>query len=102
MRQFDVYENPSPRRRDVAPYFVLLSSHLLRNLDEVVVAPLVLERDVAIGDIEVRLEFEGRTHVLMVPGLFSLPSRELKRHIGSLADREEEIRRALNRLFTGF
>ena len=102
MRQFDVYENPSPRRRDIAPYFVVLSSHLLSNLDEVVVAPLVLERDVAIGDIEIRLEFEGRTHLLMVPGLFSLPSRELKRRIGSLAHREDDIRRALDRLFTGF
>lgn len=102
MRQFDVYENPSPRRREIAPYFVVLSSHLLLKLDEVVVAPLVLEREVAIGDIELRLEFEGRTYLLMIPGLFSLLGRELKRHIGSLAHREEDIRRALDRLFTGF
>lgn len=102
MRQFDVYENPSPRRRNVAPYFVVLSSHLLLKLDEVVVAPLVLERESAISEIELRMEFEGKTYLLMIPGLFSLPRRELKRRIGSLAHREEDIRRALDRLFTGF
>ncbi|MCE3288329.1 MAG: CcdB protein, partial [Caulobacter sp.] len=44
MRQFDLYRNPQPRTAAVAPYLLALSSHLLPNVNIVIVAPLLRDR----------------------------------------------------------
>lgn len=102
MRQFDVYENPSDRTRDVAPYLIVLSSHLLRHTSIVIVAPLLNDRATAIAELEVTLTFEGSSFVLSLTDLSGLEAKQLKRRAGSLADQEDAIRRGLDRVFTGF
>jgi len=72
LRQFDAFLNPSERRRDVAPYFVVLSSHHLQSIDEAVVAPLIRDWSKSLNGVDVVL------------------------------DEEDVIRRALERLFSGF
>lgn len=102
MRQFDIYENPFAHARDYAPYLVVLSSHLLIGFDETVVAPLVNDARRTVSELEICVEVGGQAVVLVASELSSLPSRSLKHRVGSLADHEFDIRRALDRLFTGF
>ncbi len=102
MRQFDVFENPSPEARRFAPYLVVLSSHLLLGFDDAVIAPLVNDSQAAVGSLEIEVDFADENLVLVVSELAGMARRNLKRRVGSLAVHEDDIRRALDRLFTGF
>lgn len=102
MKQFDVFENPSKSTLRFAPYLVVLSSHHLLDLDDIVVAPLVSDSRRGVSELEVAVEVDGRSLELVVSELFSLERGVLKKRAGSLADREDDIRRALERLFSGF
>lgn len=48
------------------------------------------------------IEIAGETLTLLVSELFSLTAATLRRRVGNLAEHEDAIRRALDRLFTGF
>lgn len=102
MRQFDIYGNPSAAARRFAPYLVVLSSHLILGFEDAVVAPLVSDGQATVGTLEVDVEFEGQRLILVVSELAGIEGRLLTRKIGSLAAHEDDIRRALDRLFTGF
>ena len=98
-RQFEVYANPSARSANFAPFVLVLQSHYI-ELKSVVVAPLVTDKlptsiDIAVG-------IQGVTYVLALTELASIPASLLRRRVGDLTDREYDIRRALDRLFTGF
>ncbi len=86
----------------MAPFLVMLSSHHLHDLTEVVAAPAICDAAKTIGAVEVGVVIQDQSLALVVSDLFSLPAHRLKRPIGSLADQEDDIRRALDRLFTGF
>jgi toxin CcdB len=102
VRQFDFVDNPSERTRAVAPYLLVLQSHLLTLVESVVVAPIIRDarRPLAGVDVPVTVSEEAMTITLME--LFSLERSLLKTVRGSLAQHEDEIRRGLDRLFTGF
>ena len=102
MRQFDVYRNPQPRTATAAPYLVVLSSHLLPNVGLVVVAPLLRDRRRPMQELEPTIEVDGESLVLGLTDLFSVEPRELKGAVANLLDAEDTIRRAIDRLFTGF
>lgn len=102
MRQFDVFTNPSRSTSSLAPFLVMLSSHHLRELSVVVVAPLVRDRPTPARDLELVLSFEGEAYTLPLTDIYGLERKALSRRTGSLAEREDDIRRALDRLFTGF
>lgn len=102
MRQFDLFENPVSQMRGAAPFVVILSSHLLGELSDIVVAPL--RRGVAGGlpGLEVPVVVEGETLLISLPGLAGIRAASLRSRKGSLLAHEDDIRRALDRLFTGF
>ena len=102
MRQFDVVDNPSEHSRGHAPYFVVLQSHYLTTLDSVVVAPVVRDATRAVSTLDLPLEVDGEALVLSVGELFSIERALLKAAHGSVAEHEDAIRRALDRVFTGF
>ncbi|MDG2522771.1 CcdB family protein [Caulobacter segnis] len=102
MRQFDVYRNPSPTAARIAPYLVILSSHHLHGLSEVVVAPAINDVSQMLGDLEIAVEIEGLHLTLAISELFSMTSAALKHRVSSLQTHEDAIRRALDRMFTGF
>jgi toxin CcdB len=102
LRQFDVVENPSVRSRRVAPYFVVLQSHYLEPLDSVIVAPAVRDASRAMTVLDLTIEIEGETLVLTIGELFSIERDQLGTVRANLSEREEAIRRALERAFTGF
>ena len=102
MRQFEAFHNPVPAARKAAPFLVVLSSHHLRDLSEVVVAPAVNDACRALSDLELDVTIQDQQTFLVVSELFSLRANTLKRRAGSIADREDDIRRALEKLFNGF
>lgn len=102
LRQFDVFENPSAGARGFAPYLVVLSSHLVPGLEDVIVAPVVNDALHRLGEIELRVEINGEELTLVVSELSTMRGRELRQRVSSLLEHEFDIRRALDRLFTGF
>lgn len=88
--------------RSAVPYVVVLSSHLLPDLNEVVVAPVVAAGVLEPSDLDVPVEVGQERLIVSVIGLAAISGSRLKRRVGSLAVHEFDIRRALDRLFTGF
>ena len=101
-RQFDVVANPEARRRPTVPFMVVLQSHHL-PMQTTVVAPIRRFEDaVGVDEIEVSVSVQSTRHVIMVSELAHLPTRMIGRTVDTLAAHEDDIRRALDRLFTGF
>lgn len=88
--------------RRAAPYVVVLSSHFLENVTETIVAPVFSTRKTTMNGVEVRVEVEGESLLIVLTGLAAVRTASLRQRIGSLLAHEDDIRRALDRLFTGF
>jgi toxin CcdB len=99
VRQFDVFRNPSPASRPFAPFVAMIQSHFVEQ-DAVVVAPLA--NDKAATGVNIDVGYGDGSFVLARSELGSVPRQSLSRTVGSLTPHEDEIRRALDRLFTGF
>lgn len=52
--------------------------------------------------LTVEVESDGQDLIVSIPELVALSSSLLHKKVGSLVEREDAIRRALDRLFTGF
>ncbi|KQY93113.1 MULTISPECIES: CcdB family protein [unclassified Brevundimonas] len=102
MRQFDVFENPSPAARRFAPYLVVMSSHLLLDFDDAVVAPPVNDSQGTVPGLELDIDLNGEPLVLVISEMAGVEGRTLRRQVGTLVACEDATRRALDRLFTGF
>ena len=103
MRQFDVYLNPSVRSREGTPYLVVLQSHFLAATPTTVVAPMLIDDDrSAYSEASVKAVFGGEPYVLSTLELAGIEASSLGRRSGAVNDYDYEIRRALDRLFTGF
>lgn len=77
----------------------MLQSHFVK-LEVVVVAPMTVDKTA--NGIDVGVEHEGSAYVLAVSEIGSTPRESLRRPVGSIARHEDDIRRAPDRLFTGF
>ncbi|MDQ0463608.1 hypothetical protein QO010_001379 [Caulobacter ginsengisoli] len=77
MRQFDFYENPFASSRAIAPYLIVLSSHLMRQTDVVIAAPLVRDRQRQIEEIEVRLHVRDEDLILSLADMGGLEAKVL-------------------------
>lgn len=103
MRQFDVFPNPSPRSRYAAPFIVLMQSHFVDAMPSALIAPLI--RETRSGDftrVSVPVELNDEALYLSLAEMAPIARSALKRTAGNLLSFEDEIRRALDRLFTGF
>ena len=99
LRQFDVFRNPSPASRRFAPFVAMIQSHFIEQ-EVVVVAPLATDK--ATTGVDISIDHRVDSFVLALSELGSVPRQSLGRALGSLAYQEDDIRRALDRLFTGF
>lgn len=99
MRQFEIYLNPFERTRRFAPYVVSVQSHLLEALPTVLVAPIyrVVERP-AYSKVSVM----GQELIVSLAEIAPMDAQRLRRPLGDLTQYEGELRRALDRVFTGF
>ena len=103
IRQFDVFDNPSERLRDQVPFVVAIQSHFLEALRTTIIAPLFRvevmppERGVILP-----VTFREEPLALNIALLANIEARMLRRPLGSLVEHELEIRRAIDRVLTGF
>lgn len=102
MRQFDILVNPARGEHPWAPYMVVLQSHHLEPLETMVVAPLIDDAERPITAVDVQIAFDDRNLVLAVGELRGSTLANSRRAVGSLVNHEDDIRRALDRLFSGF
>ena len=80
----------------------MLSSHHLRGIDEIIVAPLVNDAAETVGILEIVADIEGEHLTPVISEMFSVTPTGLRGAIDNLSYLEDEIRRAVDRLFTGF
>lgn len=102
MRQFDVFENPSSRSRDYAPYLIVLQSHHLDLLQTVMVAPIVRDVEGPLPELDLFIEIKGEALMIAMTEMASIERRQLKQVVSNVAGLEDIIRRAIERIFTGF
>lgn len=103
IRQFDVFPTPDSRGSGAAPFICVLQSHYLDALNTVVVAPLILATaSRTSSQAVVPVSFDGVIYLLDTSLMASIERQHLRRAKTSLAAYEDDIRRALDRLFTGF
>jgi toxin CcdB len=102
LRQFDLYENPISEMRTAVPFVVILSSHHATGLTEAIIAPVLKGRAIPVSAFEIPVERDGDILLISVTGMIAIRQTDLRRRIGSAAEHEDAIRRALDRLFTGF
>ncbi len=99
LRQFDVFRNPSSASRSFAPFVAMIQSHFIEQA-VVVVAPLATDK--AATGVDIDVDYADGGFVLALSEMGSVSRPMLGRTLGSSATHEDEIRRALDRLFTGF
>ncbi len=102
MRQLDLYENPIAVMRNAVPFVVVLSSHHATGMTEAIVAPVMRGRTTPVTAFEIPFEDGGDVLLIGITGMTAIRQVDLRRRVGNLADHEDAIRRALDRLFTGF
>lgn len=88
--------------RGAVPFVVVLSSHLLGDLTEVIVAPVLVGRSTPLNAFEIQVEHGDAMLLVSITGMTAIRQRDLRRRAGSAQTYEDDIRRAVDRLFTGF
>ncbi|HJV40860.1 CcdB family protein [Caulobacter sp.] len=102
MRQFDLYENPVSAMREAVPLVVVLSSHHATGLTEAIVAPVLRGRTLPVSAFEIPLNRDEDILLISMTGMTAVRETDLRHRVGSAIAYEDAIRRALDRLFTGF
>jgi toxin CcdB len=102
LRQFDVLESAVDTSRAYAPYLVVLQSHHLTPLKTVFVAPLIADLEETLTGLHVPISFRGQGWMLAIPQSAGVHRSLLGRLVGSVAEYEDQIRRAFERLLSGF
>lgn len=103
IRQFDVFLHPTAALSQRTPFLIVLQSHYVNGLETKVVAPLhAAALNEKLPGLSVEMTINGIDVVLVVSELAHLPGGRLRQRVGSLLAHEDDMRRALDRLFTGF
>ncbi len=102
-RQFDVCRYPGQSTETDAPYVCVIQSHYLAGMNTVIVAPLLRTTVTATeSQVAVPVSVDGEDYALDLALMANIETRDLGAVVGNLIDHEFDIRRALDRLFTGF
>jgi toxin CcdB len=103
MAQFDVFVNPLASASRAYPFVVSMQSELTVNGPEQLVAPIA-SKDY--GQSSIRriipvVTVQGSDHVVLVPRLTVMRSRDLIQRVGSVAAERAELLAAIDYLFFG-
>ena len=104
MAQFDVYKNPSKNTRHAYPYIVDIQSPLIAELSTRIVIPLGRLshfKNEQMKGLTPELSYEGEQLLLLTPQIASVPSKALRKPVGSLSHFRDEIIAALDFAITG-
>jgi len=102
VRQFDVIENPDAETRRYSPFLVVLQSHHLDPIETIFLAPLVNDAVRPVSPVDIPIEFAGQRLVIALGEAAGVPKNGFGTVRGSLAEHEDTIRRAFERLLGGF
>jgi hypothetical protein len=81
----------------------VVQSHFLDAMPTAIVAPMLIAAGrTPYKDIGAPVEFEGEAFIVSVGELAAIDIRHLRSPIGALLECEDAIRRALERLLSGF
>lgn len=102
--QFDVYDNPSPRMRDIYPMLVDIQSDLLSGLATRMVVPLAVT-SLQVKELPRRLcpvfNIKGQTFMLVPFEAAPLDKRLLKAEIASLREQSHAVISAMDAVLSG-
>ena len=101
MAQFDVFANPVAAARSAYPFVVALRSNAAQDSRDHIVAPLVplgLMPKV-VSRLTPIVGWEGAEHVVLVPALTGVRSRDLVDRRGSIASERTVVLGAIDYLF---
>ena len=103
MPQFDVFANPIAAARRAYPYVVALRSDVAGDAHDQIVAPLAPRESMSTvaGRLTPIVAFQGSQHVVLVPSLAGVRSRDLSKQHGSIASARSELLAAIDYLFFG-
>jgi toxin CcdB len=103
MAQFDVFVNPIPSARRAYPFVVVMQSDIAHNASDQIVAPLVPKSSMpkGAGALTPLVAVEGREHVVIVPRLSTIRSRDLTMSQCSIAAARRDLLAAIDYLFFG-
>lgn len=103
MTQFDVFVNPIAAIRRAYPFVVVLQSDITRDARDQIVAPLVPRQSMSkiAGRLTPVTAFAGSEHVVLVPALMGVRSRDLVERSGSIAAVRRDVLAAIDYLFFG-
>lgn len=99
MARHDVYPAPDGRC-----YLLDVQTDLLSGLTTRIVVPLLPEEDAPLParHLNPLVELDGTRHVMATQFLATVPSAILQDPVATVADRADEITRALDMIFHGF
>jgi toxin CcdB len=103
MAQFDVFVNPFVGARRAYPFVVALQSDFAQNEHDQIVAPLVPLGSMpkVTSRLTPRVSLDGSEHLVLVPALTGMRSRDLTKHHCSVASSRSELLAAIDHLFFG-
>jgi len=103
MAQFDVFVNPLANSRRAYPFVTAMQSDMASNSSEQIVAPLapLASMSRTAGRLTPVVAVNGVDHVVVVPRLTSIRSRDLAACNTSIASARGELLAAIDYLFFG-
>lgn len=103
MTQFDVFVNPIPAARRAYPFVVAMQSDFANSAADQIVAPLTPSAHLknVTGRLKPSVVVNGTHHVVLVPRLTAMRSRDLASAVGSVAAARSELLAAIDYLFFG-
>ena len=81
---------------------LVLQSHLLEGVDTVIVAPLLSAPQPLSSGLAVAVDVDGKQYQAALSQLGAVPMQAMGTQLASAEHLEDEIRRGIDRLFTGF
>jgi toxin CcdB len=103
MTQFDVFVNPITAARRAYPFVVALQSDFAQYARDQIVAPLVPLTLIpkVISRLTPIVALDGSEHMLLVPAIAGVRSRDLGKRHSSIAAARSELLAAIDYLFFG-
>lgn len=103
MAQFDVFVNPLANSRRAYPFVAAMQSDIASNASDQIVAPLapLASMSGVAGKLTPVVSVNGMDHLVVVPRLTPIRSRDLAASISSIASARRNLLAAIDYLFFG-